>query len=158
MYFYGIPLQDIIISCVAWMIIIFAYIAIYVSGTVLINFILPNYKAILGAYVSWNDQLTHNVDFSSKIRRDWIIRNHLNGNVSTSVMREYIRVLIFLATTAIVITALISGFATQLLSKHRSPYENYLFVKFACMGIVFLTIFFVLLTAIRYAIQFRYKL
>lgn len=88
-----------------------------------------------------------------KIREGWVDKNYLSGQAAVNTTRDYFRVVLFLASNAIVVATVLSGFAIS------APFETFddkiRVIKLATCVTTLIVIFICLILCVRYALHFR---
>jgi hypothetical protein len=137
----NIPINEIIISCSCWSVIILYYLVQLRQGV---------YSKVLS-----KENKYHPVVFFAHMRQGWVIQNHLTGQAAANTTRDYLRILLFFCGNAILVATILFGFATSTMSRSRSLERNILLGKLAANILIFLIIFFLFLMSTRYAMHFQ---
>lgn len=95
--------------------------------------------------------------FFKKIREGWIVHNHLAGQDPTMHTRDYLKILRFFATSAVLIASILGGFAIKgALSSSRNALDILITFKLIVITLAFVIIFIVYIVAIRFATYFHF--
>jgi hypothetical protein len=135
-----LPLEEIIIPCIIFGLIIIQYI----------------YAIMSGAYGVLGSSQRTSIVFFRMMRAGWVEQNHLLGQAAVNTTRDYIRVMVFLAGNAIICASILAGFALNNFSPNgNNERQMMMLIKLGCCVGVLLIIFILLLLCLRYILHFR---
>lgn len=99
---------------------------------------------------------------SSRVREGWVDENFLKGQQAVNTTRDYIRVAVFFANTAVVIATFVAGFAIKAYTDCQKEAGGCteetitLVIKCGVLTILMLSIFFVFTQCSRFVIHFSF--
>ena len=138
---FGLPIYEILIPGICWLVIIIHH-AMLVKGHVF------SLKQQIGNAPSV-------YSFFAQVRIGWVKQNHLTGQASANSTRDYLRVLLFYAGNAVLLSTLSAGYCATSLVPNGTAYENLLTAKLGLISVLFLAIFLVMVYALRYGTHFH---
>jgi hypothetical protein len=93
--------------------------------------------------------------FFSLTRKNWVKKNHLTGQAAANSTRDYLRVILFLASNSALLLIIIAGYAATTYSPDGNALSHLLTAKLGAISLLFLIIFFLLLYSMRYGLHFH---
>lgn len=138
---FGLPYYEILIPCIAWLIIFLHQIWLVKS-----HVFSHRYAA---------NEATSVYSFFAQIRVGWVKQNHLTGQAAANSTRDYIRVLVFFAGNAVLLAGITGGYCASSYDPNGNAYSMLLTVKLGLISFIFFVIFFVFLYATRYGTHFH---
>lgn len=93
--------------------------------------------------------------FFAQTRIGWVKQNHLTGQASANSTRDYLRVLLFYSGNAVVLATLSAGYCATSYDPNGNAYSHLLTFKLGIVSAVFLSIFLVMIYAVRYGTHFH---
>lgn len=146
----GIPLIDIVLPVIGWVILLGYYVYQFTRRA--------RYKNI-----SLHDNATDVEGFKYyptyfyQMRGGWVRKNFLTGQGSANSTRDYLRVLLFFAGNCAVMAMIFVGYASSFYDPNNGSSRDHFFAfKLAFTSFVFMTMFYLFLYSTRYATQFHF--
>lgn len=93
--------------------------------------------------------------FFAQTRVNWVKQNHLTGQAAANSTRDYLRVFLFYAGTAVLLSTYLAGYCASSYKPDGTAYETLLTVKLGVASLLFLGIFLVMVYAVRYGTHFH---
>jgi len=142
MLWFGLPSYEIAIPIVVWIIIVGHHM-----------WLVRKHHIFSVKYTA--DVAPSVYSFFSQVRTGWIKQNHLTGQSSANSTRDYLRVLLFYAGNACILSTITAGYCASSYKPDGTPYDHLLTAKLGSLAILFLVIFFVMIYALRYGTHFH---
>jgi len=139
---FGLPVYEIIIPCAVWIVIVGHHL-----------WLVKKHHIFSLKYTA--DVAPSVYSFFSQMRTGWVKQNHLTGQAAANSTRDYLRVLLFFAGNACVLSTLTAGYCASSYKEAGTPYDHLLTAKLGTLSLLFLVIFFVMIYAVRYGTHFH---